>query len=70
MDDRVRLAMEQYDKDMIGRYLTIICKRHTPEAAQAEFAQEAREINATIKRGEATMNEWMQCLRNCANESA
>ena len=62
-------AVERYEKDMIGRYLTALCKRHTPEAAKEEFAREAREINATIKRGEATMSEWMHCLRRCVDDT-
>ena len=70
MAERLRLAMERYDKDMIGPYLTALCKRNTPEASQAEFAQEVRHIQQSVKQGEATMNEWMICLRGCVHESA
>lgn len=70
MDERLQLAMARYDKDMIGRYLTLLCRRNAPEAAQAEFAQEVREIQQSVKRGDATMNQWMICLKRCVDESA
>lgn len=69
MDERLQVAIERYEKDMIGQYLTLICKRHSPEAANSEFTREVAEIAATIKRREVTASEWMQCLRRCKDDT-
>ncbi len=61
----VAAAKARYEKDVIGTYLTAICRQHSPMAPRAAFDEALADIKPSMASGEFTPHEWMICLRSC-----